>query len=429
MRRGLLGILLAVLTACHADSIYYGVDSPTVEFAHHAWRLGTLRFRSDAFAYDQPWRIRIAGSLPPTVGIDATTLEVTLPDTTGTFEVFAEDGVRSHPIGSLTLHGGLVANRLVPSLDGTAMAWPYGTGTLLYGHRGRLVKVDVSTATETSVFPDLHYTRYCGAGPWPAGGNDVVIAGEVGGWDAGGFPVACRARAAAPSGAVLDSFPGGDAGFFYPTLRLGAGAWLNNSAESGTRLWSLGADGSWRSTWSAVLGEVWRVVAPPDGSAAFGVEARALDASLGIFHADRLEAPVLLPFVALSVAAAFSPSGDTLAVADWNDTLHIVESHTGAVVARALWQGAQGDLAFDYERPFLYAARPDSHRTGVVVTVYEVPSMRVLTVLRARGRAPAEGYAYVYLAVDVWRRRLNVLLSDTQPRSGVAAGFSFELTP
>jgi hypothetical protein len=430
-RQGVVLLLMCFQAACHAERITTE-DPARPTFDAHVWTGGTLQLASTAFDTSDSIRILLGGTPLPVQRLDSVTLVATLPETTGTFEVGWESRGRVHQGGEVTLHGRLLANRRAPLVDGTAMAWPYGAGTFLAGVGGRLVLVDVFDGGLTPMFADSLYTRSCGFGPWPAGGNAVVLAGPV----PGRSPTAdyCRARVVRGSdGVVIDSFPLYDRSVWWPTVRLADGSWVVNAKRAGTLLYQKipgGPYGGFTLQTTYALGETWRMVGSPDGVYAFPAVGVGDSTGLPIFRGDRLASLAAVHRVTYSEAAAFSESGDTLAVLQYQgDTLFVVASRNGDVLAAVPATATYTDLAFDSGRPWLYAASADSGGSGVTVAVYDLRTMRVATTLHARSLTGGLGHPEVYLAVDVWHRRLDVYLTDDSWFTNPGAGFSFDLMP
>ncbi len=429
--RPLGALLLALLASCQADRITTA-PFPPVSFDAHAWRGGTLQLVSGGFDSSDSLHILVAGARLPVQRLDSVTLVASLPDTTGTFDVQIETAGRVHLAGSVSLHGAVLSSRSEPLPEGTAMAWPYGTGTFLAGVGGRLVRVDVSDGTLTPMFADSLYARLCGYGPWPAGNDAIVLAGPVPGRAPSVYDY-CRLRVLRSDGQVLDSFPLWDQSQWGPAVRLPDGSWAVSRSVWGTEVFRKPPGDSLRYVGTLALYEPWRMVASPDGAYAFAASAFGGTDGLPIISGDNLTSPEFVHQVERSQAAAFSGSGDTLVVQRYStagpDSVFVVASRTGEVLAAVPSATEYSDFAFDPGHPWLYAASGDSGGVGVSVSVYDLRTMRVAAALHAGGLGGGLSLTEVYLCVDVGRRRLNVLLTGMSHTSAPGAGVSFDLMP
>jgi hypothetical protein len=428
-RQGLAAVLL-VVAACRSP-IYDAVDPVVSITTPRVWVGADIVLTSPAFSG--------ADTLPLVLlGDDILTVRYAPPDAVraiaprrlGTLELrVGFPGRGPLPFGPVSLHGALVANRLAPVPYATAMAWPYGEGTFLAGVRGRLTKIDVFSGAETPMIADSLYDTSCGWGPWPAGYRALVLPAPVAGTSRGAADH-CRLLAVREDGEVFDSLPGASSNFMFPSARLADGSWIRNHAKGGTDLFPRLAGGRYGLLWTAGLLEVWRLIASPDGRYVFGAVANTYTDSLAILRAGGLGAPGLLVGTGGSEAAAFSESGDTLVVHPrFGAQLLLVRSLDGHVLAAVPDTVAYSDFAFDSGHPWLYAASVDSGGVAISVTVYDLRTLEVATVLHATGSAPPQGAATVYLALDLWHRRLNAFLTDDTGNPNPGAGFSFDLMP
>ncbi len=424
-------LLLALLASCQAERITT-TPFPTVSFDAHAWSGGTLQLVSGGFESSDSIHIFVAGTRLQVQRLDSVTLVASLPDTTGTFDVRVETAGRVHPAGSVTLHGAVLSSRTEPHPEETAIAWPYGAGTFLAGVGGRLVRVDVSDGTLTPVFADSLFASICGYGPWPAGNDAIVLAGPVPGRAPNAYDY-CRLRALRSDGQVLDSFPLWDQSRWGPAIRLPDGSWVVTRNVFGTDVFRRPPGDSLLYVGTVPLYEPWRVAVSPDGRYITAASGFGGTDGLPIISGEQLASPAFVPEVGRSQAAAFSGSGDTLAVQRAStaapDSVFLLASRTGAVLAAVAAVTEYTDLAFDPGHPWLYAASGDSGGVGVSVAVYDLRTLRVATVLHAAGLSGGLYHNELYLSVDVARRRLNVLLTGVSHSAAPAVGLSFDLLP
>lgn len=421
---------MLVVAACRSP-VYDAVDPVVSIETPHVWVGADIVLTSLAFFGTDTLPLVLLGDDTLAVRYSPPdTVRAIAPRRLGTFELrVGFPGREPLPFGSVSLHGALVANRLAPVPDATAMAWPYGEGTFLAGVAGRLTRFDVFAGTQTPIFADSLYDRWCGWGPWPAGNRALVLPAPVAGTSRGAANH-CRPLAVRQDGEVIDSLPGAYSNFLFPSARLADGSWIRNHAKGGTDLFPKLPGGGYGFLWTAGLLEVWRLIASPDGRYVFGADANTYTDSLAILRAGGLGAPGLLVGTGGSRAAAFSESGDTLVVRPRSGAqLLLVRSLDGSILATVPTTVEYKDLAFDSGRPWLYAASVDSGNVGISVTVYDLRTMEVATVLRATGSAPPQRAATVYLALDLWHRRLNAFLTDDISNPNPGAGFSFELMP